>query len=97
MDVPGIPVIFCSNLSPDIETGIGSFSDQELYNAIKYGMRLRPLPDNEMVRWPMMARMTYHTSLTDEEIADLTAYLRAQPPLRNDVLELEAKAAEKGK
>lgn len=96
MDVPGIPAIFCSNLSPDIETGIGGFSDEQLYNAIKYGMRLRPLPDTEMVRWPMMARIPNHTSLTDDEISDLTAYLRAQPALRNDVLEMEAKEAAKG-
>ena len=96
VDVPGIPAIFCSNLSPDIETGIGGFSDEQLYNAIKYGMRLRPLPDTEMVRWPMMARIPNHTSLTDDEISDLTAYLRAQPALRNDVLEMEAKEAAKG-
>ena len=97
VDVPGIPAVFCSNLTPDIETGIGSFSDEELYDAIKYGKRLRPLPATEMVRWPMMARITYHTSLTDDEISDLTAFLRSQPPVRNDVLELEAKEAEKGK
>ena len=43
-----------------------------------------------MVRWPMMQRMTHHTSLNDDEIDDLMAYLRSQPALRHDVVAKEA-------
>ena len=68
-DVPGRPPVFCANLTPDMKTGIGSFTDEELYDSIKYGKRLRPRPNMEMVRWPMMPRMTFHTTLTDDEIA----------------------------
>ena len=74
-----------ANLTPDLETGIGAFSDEELYQAIKYGKRLRPLEDTEMVRWPMMPRITYHTSLTDEEIGDIIAFLRSQKAFKHDV------------
>lgn len=87
---PGSPVIMASNLTPDVETGIGGFSDEELYNAIKYGKRLRPLPDTDMVRWPMMARIPNHTALTDEEIADMIAYLRSQEPINHDIDAKEA-------
>ena len=87
-------IIVCSNLTPDEETGIGAFSDEELYQAIKFGKRLRPTPENEMVRWPMMPRITHHTSLTDDEIADLIAFFRSQDPVKHDVLK---KAEELGK
>ena len=96
-EVPERPPVMCANLSPDMETGIGSFTDETLYNAVKYGMRLRPLPDTEMVRWPMMPRMTYHTSLTDDEISDLIAYFRSQPAVENDIDQREMERAEKDK
>lgn len=96
-EIPGEPPVMCANLTPDMKTGIGSFTDEEVYNAIKYGMRLRPLPDTEMVRWPMMNRMTYHTSLTDEEISDLIAFFRSQPAVENDIEQREKERAEKKK
>ena len=96
-EVPDRPTVMCANLSPDKETGIGSFTDEEVYNAVKYGMRLRPLPDTEMVRWPMMPRMTYHTSLTDDEISDLIAYFRSQPAVENDIDQREMELVEKKK
>lgn len=79
-------VIICSNLTPDEETGIGPFTDEELYQSIKYGKRLRPLPETDMVRWPMIARIPYHTTLTDEEIYDLIAFFRSQEPVKHDVM-----------
>ena len=96
-EVPDRSLVMCANLSPDKETGIGSFTDEEVYNAVKYGMRLRPLPDTEMVRWPMMPRMPYHTSLTDDEISDLIAYFRSQPAVENDIDQREREHAEKDK
>ena len=93
----GAPPVLCANLTPDMGTGIGSFSDDELYNAVKYGLKLRPLPDADMVRWPMMNRMTYHTSLTDDEISDLIAFFRSQPAVENDIGRREKKRAEKKK
>lgn len=88
------PVV-SSNLSPDLETGIGSFTDEELFESIKYGKRLRPLPDTEMVRWPMVARIPFHTALTDDEINDLIAFFRSQAPIKNDVLKKAEKLSRK--
>lgn len=76
-----------ANLTLDKETGIGSFKDEGLKQAIKYGARLRPLENNDMVRWPMMQRIPFHTNLSDEEINDLISFLRTQEPLKHDVLE----------
>ena len=97
MDVPGRPPVFSSNLTPDMKTGIGGFSDEQLYDAIKYGKRLRPRPGLEMVRWPMMPRIPSHVSLTDEEIADLIAFFRSQPAVEHDIIAREMKALAKQK
>ena len=78
-----------ANLTPDKETGIGAFSDEELYQSIKFGKRLRPLEETEMVRWPIMPRITHHTALTDEEIGDIIAYLRSQEAFKHDVSALD--------
>ena len=90
---PGGELILCANLTPDEETGIGGFSDDVLRDALKFGKRLRPRPETEMVRWPMMQRMTHHTSLTDSEIDDLLAYFRSQKPINHDVGKKEAEKA----
>ena len=92
---PGGELILCANLTPDVETGIGGFSDQQLRDALKFGKRLRPRPAAEMVRWPMMQRITHHTSLTDDEINDLIAYFRAQPAISHDVIAKETALREK--
>ena len=91
---PDADPVICSNLTPDEETGIGGFTDEEFYLAIKFGKRLRPLPETEMVRWPMIGRIPFHTSLTDEEIGDLIAFFRSQEPIKHDIM---GKAAEMAK
>jgi len=89
--------VVCSNLTADVETGIGGFSDEELFMAIKYGKRLRPLPETEMLRWPMMARIPYHITLTDTEINELIAYLRTQKAIKLDIYALAEKLNNKAK
>ena len=90
-------VLLGANLTPDLETGIGAFSDEELYQSIKFGKRLRPRPETEMVRWPMMPRITHHTSLTDKEIGDIIAFLRSQKAIKNDVSSRESNDSESEK
>ena len=94
---PGGTFVMSDNLTPDVATGIGGFTDEQVFQAIKYGKRLRPLPDTEMVRWPMMARIPHHVALTDDEIAELIVYLRAQPAVEHDIVQKEAELAEKNK
>src|SRR5512145_511189 len=33
------------NLTPDMETGIGRYSDRQVFNALRFGLRLRDGPD----------------------------------------------------
>ena len=87
---PGGTFVMCANLTPDVATGIGGFTDEQVYNSIKFGKRLRPRPETEMVRWPMIGRIPHHVALTDEEIAELIAYFRAQPAIEHDIDSKEA-------
>ena len=46
-----------------------------------------------MVRWPMIGRIPFHTSLTDEEIGDLIAFFRSQEPIKHDIMGMAAEMA----
>jgi mono/diheme cytochrome c family protein len=75
-DVSG-QLIRTSNLTPDPETGIGGWTEEQFRRALVDGIR----PDNRPLRYPM----TPFRGLTDEEVSAIYAYLRSIPPLRNRV------------
>lgn len=68
--------IFTKNITPDMETGIGRFTDAELGRALRYGVH----PDGTVV-YPFMP---FH-NMTDEDLTAVISYLRAQKPVRNPV------------
>ncbi|RYY94439.1 MAG: c-type cytochrome [Comamonadaceae bacterium] len=68
-----------SNLTPDPETGIGRWTDAQLAKAIREGVR----PDGSLIGPPMP--VAFYRHLSDDDLAALIAYLRAQPPVRNEV------------
>jgi mono/diheme cytochrome c family protein len=68
-----------SNITPDPETGIGRWSDAELARAIREGLR----PDQTLIGPPMP--IPFYRSLSDADLGDVVAYLRAQPPVKNVV------------
>lgn len=73
---------FTANLTPDEETGLGSWSFEQFREAVKTGRhqgRGRPI-------LPPMPWMNVAT-LTDDDLAALWAYLRSIPPVRNRVPE----------
>jgi mono/diheme cytochrome c family protein len=68
-----------ANITPDPETGIGRWSDAELARAIREGIR----PDNSVIGPPMP--IAFYRSISDADLRDVVAYLRAQPPVKNVV------------
>ncbi len=73
-------VSFTTNLTPDRETGIGTWSEEAFVNAIRQGKKggsgrelLPPMP------WRMYA------SLTDEDLKAVFAYLQTIPAIENRV------------
>ena len=67
------------NLTPDPETGIGSWSDGEVVRAIREGVS----KDGKTL-FPMMPYGSYGRALSDEETLSVVAYLRTLPAIKND-------------
>ena len=65
------------NITPDPETGIGKWTDAQLAKAIREGIR----PGGTVIGPPMPIEFYRHIS--DADLAALIAYMRAQPPVKN--------------
>lgn len=78
-DVPGLGVFVGRNLTPDRETGLGNWSDDQIVAAITTGVR----PDGRHLApampWPGLSKLTRKDALA------IAAYLKSLPPVRNDV------------
>jgi len=70
-------VSFPRNLTPDMETGIGSWSEDDIVTAIRTGVRPDHTPLMPPMPWPMYAHMS------DEDAHALAAYLKSLPPVRH--------------
>jgi mono/diheme cytochrome c family protein len=70
---------YAANITPDPETGIGKWTDAQLAKAIREGIR----PDKTLIGPPMPIEFYRHIS--DADLAAIIAYLRAQPPVKNQV------------
>jgi Cytochrome c len=67
------------NLTPDLDTGIGSWSDGEVVRAIREGVS-----KDGRALFPMMPYGSYGKSLSDEDTLAIVSYLRTLPPIKND-------------
>jgi mono/diheme cytochrome c family protein len=71
------------NITPDVETGIGSWSDAELKRALVEGVR----PDHgRLAGVPLAAIMpaNFYKALLPDDLDAIVVYLRALKPVRND-------------
>jgi hypothetical protein len=66
-----------ANLTPDVETGLGGWSDDAVTDAIRTGV------DDEGIA--LCAPMPHFRDMTDEEARAIVAYLRALPPVNRDI------------
>ena len=72
------------NITPDKETGIGSWTDDEIARAIREGIDR----DGNML-FPAMPYGDFH-SMSDEDVASVIVYLRSLPPIHNNPGKLRA-------
>jgi mono/diheme cytochrome c family protein len=79
--VPGR--IVAPNLTPDPETGAGSWTDDMLARAIREG-----IGHDGRTLFPMMPYPHYRL-LPDEDVASLVTYIRTLPPVRNPLPKTE--------
>ena len=80
-------VAYGPNITPDIETGIGRWTDAQIVTALREGRR----PDGSIIGTPMPVRM--YRGLSDEDMAAIIAALRATRPVANIVPKSEYKMA----
>jgi mono/diheme cytochrome c family protein len=77
---PGFDV-YAGNITPDKETGIGSWTDEQIITAIREGK------DKEgRIIFPPMPVPTYN-SMSDDDVKAIVAYLRTLKPIHNEVPE----------
>lgn len=72
-------VSYARNLTPDKETGIGSWTDEQIITAIRQGRRPDGTPVLPPMPWPDFAAMT------DDDVKAIVAFLRSVPPVHHAV------------
>lgn len=70
---------YAPNITQDTETGIGSWSDEEIMRAIREGIR----PDGTIIGPPMP--IPSYREMSDSDVRAIVAYLRTVPPVHNVV------------
>jgi mono/diheme cytochrome c family protein len=80
-------VVYAPNITSDPETGIGTWSETDIVNALRLGVE----PDGGQLH-PIMPYMGY-SNLSDQDAYDLAAALKMVPPVVNEVPESELAAA----
>lgn len=78
-EMPGMGVFYPPNLTPDEETGLGTWSDAEIITAFTTGAR----PDGRQLA-PIMPWMSY-AHISADDAAALVAYLRSLKPVSHKV------------
>lgn len=76
-DRPGIA--FPPNLTPDSETGLGTWTDQQIMDAVRRGAGRHTNRRIVIMPWRGYSRMT------EEDVAAIVAYLRSIKPVRHKV------------
>lgn len=74
-EIPGLGVFYPPNLTPDPETGIGQWSEDQIVTALRTGTR----PDGRQLV-PVMPWRSY-AALADEDAGAIAAYLKTLKPV----------------
>jgi len=81
--------LWTRNITPDPETGIGKWSDQEISRAIRSGVSR----NGYQLHWQGMT-WDHASNWDEEDIRALIAYLRSMPPIANRISPDRAPAAD---
>lgn len=77
--IPGLGIFYPPNLTPDRETGLGAWSEEEIAAAVRTGVR----PDGRILA-PVMPWRSY-SLISEEDAGALAAYLKSLPPVKHQV------------
>ncbi|BCW88151.1 Alcohol dehydrogenase (quinone), cytochrome c subunit [Alphaproteobacteria bacterium SO-S41] len=76
--IPGLGYFWAPNLTPDDETGLGKWSEDDIVKTLRTGTR----PDGRQLI-PSMPWMAYGV-LTDDDAYAIAAYLKSLAPISNE-------------
>jgi mono/diheme cytochrome c family protein len=77
LGVPGM--VYAKNITPDSETGIGTWSDDDIMRAMTKGIR-----KNGDTLFPIMP-YTYFSHMAKSDLQSIIAYIKTLKPIRNKV------------
>ena len=77
--IPGVGIYLGQNLTPDQETGLGAWSNDQIVAALRTGKRPDGRMLSELMPYPSFAH------LTDEDAQAIAAFLKSLPPVKNNV------------
>ena len=80
IEEPGF-IAYPANITPDKETGIGNWTDEQIVTAFREGRR----PDGTVIRPPMP--IEWYRMMSDRDAKAIVAYLRSVKPVKNKVPE----------
>jgi mono/diheme cytochrome c family protein len=78
-EIPGLGVFPGRNITPDKETGIGSWTDEQIATALTTGKR----PDGRQLA-PIMPYPSF-IHMTKDDVMALVAFLRSVPAVKNQI------------
>jgi mono/diheme cytochrome c family protein len=78
-EVPGIGTVYGPNLTPDAETGLGTWTADQIVDAIRTGMTPEGRGLVPVMPWPNLS------ALTDEDAYAIAAFLQSLDPVSNNV------------
>jgi mono/diheme cytochrome c family protein len=78
-EIPGLGVFHGPNLTPDAETGLGKWTNEQIVAAIQTGAR----PDGRVLA-PIMPWKAF-ANLSKSDARAITAYLKSLPAVKNKV------------
>jgi len=85
---PELGKVWTRNLTPDIESGLGKYTPEEIKQSIRTGIRL----DGKTMAPPMFQFRAHYAGMTEADLNAVVAYLRSLPPVFNQVPERELSA-----
>ncbi len=81
IDAPPLGVIYSRNITPDVETGIGRYTDAQIARMLRYSVR----PDGHASIQLLMP----FGNMSDEDLVAVISYLRSRPAVRHQVPDAE--------
>jgi len=80
---PGFGKWYSPNLTPDVETGLGAWTDGQVVQALREGLNRE-----QATLFPIMP-IDWYYGMADEDVLSIVAYLRSLPSVRNKVPDRE--------